>query len=68
MRAEGVEPSQALRPFGFSYRLRLSPPEDSAFVSSVIRFLFALRVIIRRRCANKNNALAPNASDNMPAG
>jgi len=26
VRAEGFEPSQALRPNGFSYQLRLSPP------------------------------------------
>ena len=26
MRAAGIEPAQALRPYGFSYQLRLSPP------------------------------------------
>ena len=29
VRAEGLEPSRALRPNGFSYRLRLSPPLHS---------------------------------------
>src|SRR5271157_4239973 len=30
VRAEGVEPSQAFRPCGFSCRLRLSPPRTRA--------------------------------------
>ena len=34
VRAEGVEPSRALRPYGFSYRLRLSPPRCSAGLRS----------------------------------
>jgi len=29
VRAVGVEPTRALRPCGFSYRLRLSPPWTS---------------------------------------
>lgn len=29
VRAEGFEPTQALRPSGFSYHLRLSPPRPS---------------------------------------
>lgn len=31
VRAVGVEPTRAVRPCGFSYRLRLSPPERGAF-------------------------------------
>ena len=30
VRAAGVEPAQALRPYGFSYPLRLSPPDPCA--------------------------------------
>jgi len=32
VRAGGLEPPQALRPYGFSYPLRLSPPPGWAFV------------------------------------
>jgi hypothetical protein len=31
VRAAGVEPAQALRPYGFSYPLRLSPPDPARF-------------------------------------
>jgi len=31
VRAVGVEPTRALRPCGFSYRLRLSPPWTGRF-------------------------------------
>ena len=38
VRAEGVEPSQAFRPCGFSCRLRLSPPGRRCFSSAHARF------------------------------
>ena len=45
VRAEGFEPSQALRPNGFSYHLRLSPPP-----SGVCGLDYPFTLASRRRC------------------
>jgi hypothetical protein len=36
VRAAGVEPAQAFRPYGFSYQLRLSPPRLGAFALRLV--------------------------------
>jgi hypothetical protein len=45
VRAEGLEPSRALRPNGFSYHLRLSPPPSRRLWSGL-----SLHRGLRRRC------------------
>jgi hypothetical protein len=50
VRAEGVEPSRALRPYGFSYALRLSPPSlKSAWGGREVRGLDYTFAIHRSR-------------------
>src|SRR5712671_6506725 len=51
VRAEGVEPPQAFRPYGFSYQLRLSPPCLSATGAKTGLWSgLSLHLSVRLRC------------------